>query len=386
MNIDPFTLWAVIGLTALISGIANSIICLSHLQIKGVGYWAIFSFLFVIGILFSVTVNVVDLLDWASFSDIIFFTAFTFLYVGVREIRSRQTHPWILLGGLWVFAVSLVYYASVISPDAELRIVIFSLYVALISVMCGYQLIIDFSFQSKGQLSLLIIFVSVSLFMISKVVALYGYELSLGSQGYDQWLIATGFVMQISLSWFIFSVVLIAAEKLQSELSQCGFTDSLTGLLNKKGFEEIAQRVLKRNQRSQTPVTLVIIDVDFFKDMNEAYGYEFANGILKKIANLISETVRFEDSSSRYQADVFFILIEGASKEDVLLPAQRILNALDEEDLIINGALVPCTVSIGIATSTVDKDFYDLVLLAHEALLEVKSHGGNGIKFHDTGL
>lgn len=384
MNIDLGSLWLVIAMTAFLSGIANTIISLSSLQVKGIGYWAIFSFLFTAGILLSSNANILSVIDWASFSDVFFVTAFTSLYVGVREIKNEQIHPWMLLGTLWVAAVCLIYYTTAISPDAHMRLSIFSLYVAIISVMCSFQIYKNLSYQSKGQISLLVIFVGVALFMAGKFVAQYGYDLTVGSAGYNQWLIATGLVMQICLIWFIFSVVLIVAEKLQAELAESGHRDYLTGLLNQNGITETAERVLKRNLRTQTPVTLLMIDIDSFKEMNHVYGYVFANSILQRVGQLIQETLRFEDSCSRYQADVFVLILEGSCDEDILLPAQRILNALDEDDLNIEDTLVPCTVSMGIASSTGDKDFYDLMQLAHKTLQEVKMQGGNGIKVCDA--
>ena len=383
MAIDLESLWILVGLTAFLSGIGNVIISNSNLQVKGIGYWAIFSFLFATAIAFSSTGNIVDIArspDLVPFSDFIFVTAFTSLYIGVREVKNKQTHPWLLIGGLWVAAVCLIYFATTISVETNLELSVFSLYVAIISIMCIYELYKDISYQSKGQISLLVIFICVVLFMICKIAAQYGYDLTKGSEGYLQWLLATGLVMQICLIWFIFSVVLIVADKLQTEISESGHTDHLTGLLNQKGIEDTAERVLKRNQRTQTPVTLLMIDVDFFREMNDTYGYLFANAVLQRVGILIEDTLRFEDFCARYQADVFILILEGSSEEGVLLPAQRILNSLDEYDLNIDDTLVPCTVSIGIATSTGGKDFYDLVQLAHEALLEVKSQGGNGLK------
>lgn len=380
MTIDIESLWIIIGMTALLSGIANSIISYSSLQVKGIGYWVAFSFLFAIGIAFSRTANIESLQNWVLLSDMIFVTAFTMLYVGVREIKDKHIHPWILLGALWVATISLINNAYEIAPDAHVRLSVFSLYVAIISVMCSYEIYKNISFRSKGQVSLLVIFVGVALFMIGRIAAQYGYDIIENSQGHGQWFLAMGLVMQVSLIWFIFSVVLIVAEKLQDKLAENGYKDHLTGLLNQKGIEETAERVLKRNQRTQTPVTLLIVDVDFFREMNDTYGYTFANSVLQRVGELIEDTLRFEDFSARYQSDVFVMLLEGATKEGVLLPAQRILNALDEEDLNIDDTLVPCTVSIGIATSTGGKDFYDLVQLAHAALLDVKAEGGNSIK------
>ena len=380
MAIDIVSLWMIVGMTALLSGIANSIIYLSSLQVKGIGYWAAFSFAFALGIALSSTTNVVSMQAWFILANIILVTAFTSLYIGVREIKDKHSHPWIILGALWVAAVCLIYYTYEISPDIHLRHSVFNLYVAIISLMCSYELYKGISFRSKGQISLLAIFIGVALFMVGKVAAQYGYNIVENSQEHNQWLMAMGLVMQVSLVWFIFSVVLIVAERLQEKLAENGYKDHLTGLLNQKGIEETAERVLKRNQRTQTPVTLLIVDVDFFREMNDTYGYTFSNTVLQRVGDLIEDTLRFEDFSARYQSDVFVILLEGATKEGMLLPAQRIINALDEEDLNIDDTLVPCTVSIGIATSTGGKDFYDLVQLAHAALLDVKAEGGNDFK------
>ena len=386
MVIDLASLWLITGVIAFLSGVANTIISHSNLQVKGIGYWAVFSFVFVAGILTSSQAGIINVSEWSSLSDILFITAFTSLYIGVREICLKQDHPWMLLAGIWLLASGLMFFTTSVSPDDHLRLAIFSLFVAVISAMSCQQILPRISSEYKGHISLFVIFSVTALFMVSKVVVTYAYGLPANSVGATQWVVATGILMLVSLIWFIFSVILIAAEKLQAELAETGYRDALTGLLNNKGIEETAQRVIKRNRRTQTPVTLMMIDIDFFRDMNDVYGYEFSNGVLQRVASLIDNELRYEDYSSRYQSDVFIIILEGASKEGMMIPAERILHALEREDLYINDTLVPCTVSIGISTSSGDQDFYDLVSTAHVALEEVKAEGGNGVKVSEDSL
>ncbi len=382
MTIDLVSLWMIVGLTAFLSGIANTVIRFSNLQLEGISYWAGFSYLFAIGIMLSSTIGINGNPTYAFIPNLMFITAFTSLYLGVRESCMKSGHPWLMISGIWVVGVCMVYFATSVTPDNGLRLNIFNLYVALLCGMSAWQLYRNLARDHKGQISLLVLLVGVVIFMIIKSFYQASYDYQIGGESYTQWLVATGLLMQISLIWFIFSVVLISAEHLQDELIQCGYRDVLTGLLNDTGMEETAKRVLRRCQRTQTPVMLMMIDVDFFRDMNDVYGYEFSNGVLQEVAKTITQTLRFEDYSARYQSDVFVTLHEGASESDQLIPAQRLLHSFEEKDLNINGTLVPCTVSVGIATSTGDLDFYDLIDLANEALQEVKGKGGNSIKVY----
>jgi len=380
MNIDPATLWSITGVVALLSGIIYTAIYIRLDKIKGIGYLAIFAFLYACGVALNSFSVFSGNIGFIFLSDVFLISAIMAIYLAVREFSDKKPLSWMILGAIWVATVCSAYYVTTIAQDHTYKVVLFGLYTVSVFGMASYHLYSKVKLSSLGRLSLFVLLVYTTLFLAIKFISQYTYDIHSGSDAYNSWFISTNLIFLINLIWLMFSATFILAEKYQMELAERGYTDHITGLLNQKGIEEAAHRIIKRNQRTKTPVSLLMIDVDFFKEMNDVYGYDFSNHVLKSVGNLIKDTLRVEDYSCRYQADVFIVVIEGASLDEILLPSQRILNALSEEDLNIDGTLVPCTVSIGVAASVGDKDFYDLVEQAHEALMNVKSQGGNGIE------
>lgn len=383
MNLDPITIGVIVGMTAFMSSIAFALIHHSRLKARGAAHWATFSFLLAVGLFVGSFNNILGPVYSVFFADVIYIASLSFVYLGVRELTEEEAPSWMLLGFFWMTSVSFLYYSNVLYPDAMLSITIISLAVALLTAASAYQIYKKWNWYSTGKISLFALFIFTSLFMVIKSLSIHVIEFGIADEGFIKWVVASGLIIQFSLVWFIFSVILIATEKINDDLDVKGLIDPLTGLLNQNGLEATAQRVIKRNQRTQTSVALMMIDIDFFKEMNDVYGYAHANSVLQQVANIIGNTLRFEDYCSRYDADVFVALLEGANASDVILPAQRILHALEEEDLKVDNTLVPCTVSIGIAISTGEGDLYDLLYQCDEVLQQIKLEGGNNYRVSD---
>jgi diguanylate cyclase len=146
-------------------------------------------------------------------------------------------------------------------------------------------------------------------------------------------------------------------------------SDALTGLPNRRHFEETLDRELARSLRTDQPVSLLMLDIDHFKKVNDTHGHQAGDAVLRAVGRGLSETMRTSDVVARYGGEEFAIVMPDAQTEDAVVVADRIRRALTTLD-------VPVTVSIGVATYLRHADDASaLIEAADQALYESKRSG-----------
>lgn len=171
-------------------------------------------------------------------------------------------------------------------------------------------------------------------------------------------------------------------EEMLTRVETLAITDPLTGLFNRRRFESILTLEFKKASRYQTPLSCMMIDIDHFKSINDAYGHRAGDIILKEIANIIQRNIRDVDTASRWGGEEFAVLIPNTTKENSIQPANRILKAVSKHSFPdIAGRNV--TVSIGIA-DLMDPAITDEERLVHAAdlaMYEAKRKGRNRVEW-----
>lgn len=166
----------------------------------------------------------------------------------------------------------------------------------------------------------------------------------------------------------------------EDELTQLAVTDPLTGISNRRTFLSTLKKLDKRNRRAQGVLSLLLIDVDHFKRVNDTYGHAVGDDVLKQVAQLIEGEVRPLDSVCRYGGEEFAVLLPDTSIGGAFAAAERVRRAVDKLSFEADGCTVPVSISIG-ATQSDDRDErYELALArADEALYEAKERGRNRV-------
>lgn len=171
--------------------------------------------------------------------------------------------------------------------------------------------------------------------------------------------------------------------KMREYLIQQSIRDPLTGLFNRRYLEESLGREISRAQRKKSPLGVMMVDIDFFKNINDNYGHEAGDAVLKALANLLQFRVRGEDIVCRYGGDEFTIIMPGASLETVRQRAEQ-LRQIAEHQLIIkidNQSVGPVTISGGVAAFPDHGESGESLLqMADGALLSAKQKGRNRIE------
>lgn len=171
---------------------------------------------------------------------------------------------------------------------------------------------------------------------------------------------------------------------LYSETEYLSVTDGLTGLYNRRSFENNIEREFLRTKRYKSSLSLAMIDIDHFKKVNDTYGHQFGDYVLKEISLIISGFFRKTDMIYRFGGEELAVILTETSLENALIPLERFRNKIAEHPFSYNGDNAQITVSIGISSSTQDMgDFAELIGCADKALYQAKQSGRNKTITHE---
>jgi diguanylate cyclase (GGDEF)-like protein len=155
-------------------------------------------------------------------------------------------------------------------------------------------------------------------------------------------------------------------------------TDDLTGLFNTRGFAIAANRLFGQALRYDRPASVLMIDSDNLKRVNDAYGHDAGNRLLRQLANAIQAELRATDVPARYGGDEFIVLLPETPMKGALDVAERIRTAVSGTSLALEGESVDASVSIGVACFPEDGRSLDaLAARADRALYQAKQRGRN---------
>ncbi len=175
------------------------------------------------------------------------------------------------------------------------------------------------------------------------------------------------------------------AENLAAELYKLSTQDALTGVANRRGFDETLEKEWRRASRKNIGLSLLMVDVDYFKKYNDHYGHPQGDECLKKVAHVLTEqTSRTADYVARYGGEEFAIILPDTVLNEALVIANRICSGMVNAGIEHETSQVSdfLSVSVGVAHLNFNKPNtqIDLIKRADEALYEAKAHGRNRVK------
>lgn len=185
----------------------------------------------------------------------------------------------------------------------------------------------------------------------------------------------------ISLSILVFSHVYeVSREKSELGLFLMAQTDFLTGLANRARFNDIFEREKSRALREERPLSLLVIDLDYFKEVNDQYGHETGDAALVFVANLLAGRLRATDLACRLGGEEFGVLLVDTEGDVAVGVAEDIRNALEISPCIIGEDAIMLTMSVGIAEFGPDgEELRGLLSAADYRLYQGKAEGRNRV-------
>lgn len=182
------------------------------------------------------------------------------------------------------------------------------------------------------------------------------------------------------------SLMAIAFENISlfEKIQEMSLYDELTGLALRRYFNQKFQEEFYRAERFGQNLSIVWIDIDYFKEINDSFGHQVGDIVLKEVANAIKKTIRKIDFPARYGGDEIVIILPQSSEIEAMGLAKRLLEYVRNLDINLSqfqiNKKIEITLSIGIASYPNDaKTMDELMLKADEALYWIKSHGRNGV-------
>ena len=176
---------------------------------------------------------------------------------------------------------------------------------------------------------------------------------------------------------YLLATDVTALKQSEQDLKQMAGFDSLTGLPNRRHFEDRLKEAVARSTRERRPIALMFLDIDHFKRINDTWGHGTGDLVLKEFAVRLKNVVRATDMAARLAGDEFVLLLEGLHGEaDVTVVAEKLVAAV-RKPFYVPGAELMVTTSVGIAYSAWPRPSIDLMEFADQALYRAKAAGRN---------
>ncbi len=181
-----------------------------------------------------------------------------------------------------------------------------------------------------------------------------------------------------------------SAEKLARELQEANqklrrlaTTDGLTGLFNHRAFQELLEKRIREANRHRRSLSLVILDLDHFKCVNDTYGHPAGDAVLQVVSNKISKIMRVEDILARYGGEEFAVILPETDIEGAIELSERIRSTIASEVINIKGNKLGVTISLGVSAKAANQTQCMkqwLIDTADKALYQAKRNGRNTVQ------
>jgi diguanylate cyclase (GGDEF)-like protein len=186
---------------------------------------------------------------------------------------------------------------------------------------------------------------------------------------------------QLSLGWMRSEIEFKnrCLQEAYDQLKQCAILDPLTKLFNRSEIMERLQHEINRFERSGKTFSILIGDIDDFKQVNDTYGHQFGDFVLQTMSDLFVENLRKQDSVSRWGGDEFLFLLPETDEAGAVILAEKLRKAIEESSIVHANHQVSMTMTFGICCFEQVQSYEALIDRADEALYQGKADGRNRV-------
>lgn len=375
--LDLRTLHLVILIVAMVSAGALSLTWRRHPAIPGVPDWTYGMALMALG---GLGISLRDLI-WDPLSvvgaNVVLVAGHAYLWQGISRFRGVPVLPGqVLVPTLLTFVFQLT--ALILAPNWVLgRIVFISAMIGSLEALGAYALLCQASqtatIINRTLAALLLADALNNLTRIAITLLTPAPNHYLGPSIFQGAFILIALILGIAK---VLGILTLISDRLQEELNRAATHDFLTQLPNRRAFSHQAQQEVSRIARGGTPATVLLLDLDHFKDLNDAYGHNAGDAALQAFGQLLSTCLRQHDQGCRYGGEEFCVLLPETPLAEGLAVAERIRAAAAA------AARPGCgtTVSIGVALLGAGQRLEDVINRADQALYVAKRSGRNCIE------
>ena len=309
-------------------------------------------------------------------SNALLFAACGTIWNGARLFYARSVRPYALSAGavIWILASQFPDFAQ----SGLARIVLSSLIVSVYTFATAREIWTDRRKRSRSR------WAAVCVPLLHGMVFLPPIPLAV-MRASEGTLLSSGWVAVFALETLLYVIgtafiaLMMAKEKAESLHKAAAATDPLTGLLNRRGFMEMADRLVARCARKRGRVSVLMFDLDHFKSINDRFGHSVGDAALRVFADAVQNTIREGDVVGRLGGEEFAVLVPEVADE-AAVAAERVRAAFEAAGVVVAGNELNATVSIGIADSLAkDASLEHMLSRADAALYAAKQAGRNRV-------
>ncbi|MFT5662536.1 MAG: diguanylate cyclase (GGDEF)-like protein [Sulfurimonas sp.] len=165
-----------------------------------------------------------------------------------------------------------------------------------------------------------------------------------------------------------------------SKIEKLALTDPLTEIFNRRAFFEISEKTLKLSLRNHTTFSIMILDIDFFKKVNDVYGHLVGDDILKYLVKSVASEIRESDLLARFGGEEFIVMLPDTDENGALALAKKVRESIENHPYEDEKLSILVTVSIGVSELRGEKLLRELIKRADDALYAAKANGRNRVE------
>lgn len=170
----------------------------------------------------------------------------------------------------------------------------------------------------------------------------------------------------------------LEAKRLMEHLRENALRDPMTGLYNRRFLEDYVGTLVSSSQRRKSPFSVLMLDLDYFKQVNDTHGHEAGDKVIKTLADILVRSVRGSDMAVRYGGEEFLVVLTDTGVESAVKVAEKIRAEVETTRIPLTSGIIQKTISIGVSEFPSDADtFWQVVKFADVALYRAKTSGRN---------
>lgn len=309
--------------------------------------------------------------------------------LGLRG-HCQRTKCKFLPKNLWPYVLpvyAIIAWHIAVDPHVGIRMTVVPAFAALTMLLSAYMIL---THRERTRPAEWVVAIGLGVFAITQVGAASlafmqgatGDEsIAAAYQHFNFLTLPAGYVVTSML------IILMMASDISAKLKKMAVQDQLTGLLNRRGFEEYGSRAFAVARRTGQPMSVIMTDIDRFKYINDKFGHAAGDMALAHFARLFSESRRQEDVAARVGGEEFALLLPGTDLRDAMAIADQLCAKIGSTPLDTTVVGLPMTSSFGVAAiSKKDKSLDDILLRADRALYRSKRAGRNQVDLESSQL
>lgn len=190
----------------------------------------------------------------------------------------------------------------------------------------------------------------------------------------------TNLAISVIVTLIVIFLIQFAFNRYQWQLEEMASTDKLTGLLNRHAFTILIDKLLAEYRRAPRPISMLVVDIDHFKRINDEHGHQIGDEVLTTIARRLESGLRESDLAVRWGGEEFLLLLKGCDRNEALRIAENLRESISAQPIDIQGITLNLTISIGVSEFNGKESPDQTVDRADTALYKAKNAGRNRVE------